>query len=168
MKQKNENPKPVIHIKPHHFIDIITSFGASQTVFEPHPYGHAVHTVSALILDNPDVLMEMELGADDICKPCKHNKNGFCDDTIDTSFRPEAPPLKLKWNLLIDNRWCARLNLREGDRLTALEFVRCLEKSAGEIIDIYREIPRELTEKRAMNFNKGIEKFQKENKSSGS
>ena len=81
----------LIHIKPHHFVDIITSFGAGQVKFEPHPYGHAVHTVATQILSNRDILLRIELGADDVCKSCKHNINGLCDDTIDRSYRPDAP-----------------------------------------------------------------------------
>ena len=80
----------VIHIKPHHFVDILTTHGAGQTRFAPHPYGHAQHTVAAQLYAEHDVLLEIELGADDICLPCVHNIDGLCDDTIDTSFRPTA------------------------------------------------------------------------------
>ena len=98
-----------IRIKPHHFVDILTAVGAGREAFDPHPYGHAVHLVARAILANPDVLLEIDLGADDICAPCDHNLHGRCDDTIDTSYRPQAPPSKLEWNLRIDRRWCERL-----------------------------------------------------------
>ena len=62
----------MIRIKPHHFVDIITDFGRGQTAYEPHPYGHALHTVSRRVLEEPDVPLEMELGADVICAPCSH------------------------------------------------------------------------------------------------
>ena len=94
-----------ILIKPHHFIDIITALGTGRMEFEPHPYGHAVHTVAARLIGDRDALLEMELGADDICSPCVHNVDGVCDDTIDTSFRPQAPSKKRDYNLLIDTRW---------------------------------------------------------------
>lgn len=151
--------KDVIHIKPHHFVDIITSLGTGKTTFEPHPYGHAVHTVAAQILHNPNILLEIELGADDICKPCKHNINGLCDDTIDTSFRPEAPTSKRQWNLLIDQRWCERLKIKQGDRLTAHQLCQRLRNFAGEIADIYREIPADMTSERASNLKKGVTEF---------
>lgn len=77
----------MIAIKPHHFVDIVASFGGGRTKFEPHPYGHAVHAVAQEILGNRDVRLQIELGADDICAPCRHNVNGLCDDTIDVSFR---------------------------------------------------------------------------------
>ena len=149
----------MIRIKPHHFVDIITSFSAEDLTFEPSPYGHAVHTVSEEILRNRDVLLEMELGADDICAPCKHNINGLCDDTIDTSFRPEAPSSKREWNLMIDERWCERLKLQQGDRLTAREFCELLRDNADDLTDIYREIPAERTAERERNLKAGIRKF---------
>ena len=149
----------VICTKPHHFIDIITSFGGGQETFEPSPYGHAVHTVAEQVLNDRDRLLEMELGADDICKPCKHNVNGLCDDTIDTSFRPQAPSSKREWNLIIDRRWCERLKLQQGDRLTAREFCERLRDLAGDIMDIYREIPADRTSERARKLKEGIQKF---------
>ncbi len=150
----------VIRIKPHHFVDIITGFGAG-TRFEPHPYGHAVHTVARHILENRDVLLEMELGADDICKPCIHNIDGLCDDTIDISFRPTAPPAKREWNLLIDRRWCERLSFKQGDRLAARQFCERLRDHAGDITDIYREIQADRTADRTVNLKEGIDKFLK-------
>jgi len=148
-----------IRIKPHHFIDIITAFGDGCETFEPHPYGHAVHTVADRVLSQRDATLEMELGADDICGPCVHNVGGLCDDTIDTSFRPEAPASKRQWNLLIDERWCDRLGIGPGERLTAREFCRLLRDRAGDITDIYREIPAERTAERAHKLRAGIEKF---------
>lgn len=150
--------KDVIRIKPHHFVDIITSFGDGE-IFEPHPYGHAVHTVAARILQDRNILLEMELGADDICAPCKHNIDGICDDTIDTSFRPSAPSSKREWNLIIDRRWCKRLKLQQGDRLTARELCERLRDYSGDITDIYWEIPAKLTAERAHKLKTGIRKF---------
>jgi len=147
----------MIHIKPHHFIDIVRDFGRGQTTFEPHPYGHAAHTVAQAILDDPDVVLEMELGADDICAPCIHNIDGLCDDTIDTSFRPEAPASKREWNLLIDRRWCERLGIEQGTRLSARQFCQLLRDRMGEIAPIYREVPAERTAERAAGISRGID-----------
>jgi len=149
----------ITRIKPHHFVDILTSFGPGRGTFQPHPYGHALHAVAGRILRDPDALLEIELGADDVCKPCRHNVKGLCQDTIDTSYRPAAPSLKREWNLLIDRRWCGRLNIHQGDRLTAREFCRRLRDLAGEITDIYREIPADRTAERASNLRKGIRRF---------
>ena len=150
-----------IRIKPHHFIDIVTSIGAGQTAFEPHPYGHAVHTVAERVLAYRDTVLEMELGADDICEPCVHNVDGLCDDTIDTSNRPEAPTSKREWNLIIDRRWCERLQIEDGDRLSVREFCERLKVRAGDISDIYREIPAEMTADRWRRIEAGLAAFLK-------
>ncbi len=151
--------KDALRIKPHHFVDIIKSLGAGRAKFEPHPYGHAVHSVAERILADRDATLEMELGADDICEPCKHNVDGTCDDTIDTSFRPSAPSSKQEWNLLIDQRWCERLGIGQGDRFSAREFCQRLRQQAGDITDIYREIPAARTAERARNLEEGIRRF---------
>jgi len=149
----------VIRIKPHHFVDILRALGQGQTTFEPHPYGHDLHTVAHRLMRDRDTLLEMELDDDDICRPCRHNVDGRCDDTIDTSFRPEAPRSKREYNLLIDRRWCRRLGLAPGDRLTAREFCTRLRPLAGDITDIYREIPADRTAQRAAALQAGIEKY---------
>lgn len=146
----------MISIKPHHFVDIVTSFGAGRRAFQPHPYGHAVHTISQRILDNRDVVLEMELGADDICGPCIHNVDGSCDDTIDTSFRPAAPSSKEDWNLLIDRRWCDRLGIEQGDRFSARELCGLIRDKMDDIADIYCEIPADMTEQRRGNLVRGL------------
>ncbi len=148
-----------IPIKPHHFVDIITAFGDGVDAPPPHPYGHAVHTVTALILSERDTELRMELGADAICAPCCHNRNGLCDDTIDTSYRPQAPSSKREWNLLIDQRWCARLGLVPGQRLPARACCRLLQERAGDLTDIYREIPAERTATRQAKLQAGIRRF---------
>ena len=151
--------KEMIAIKPHHFVDILNSFGAGKRMFQPHTYGHGVHTISQRILNNRDILLEIELGADDICSPCIHNISGSCDDTIDTSFRPTAPSLKRDWNLLIDRRWCDRIMVKQGDRLSARELVQRIRDRMGDIMDIYREIPAHMTTARAQELLKGIQFF---------
>jgi hypothetical protein len=149
----------MISIKPHHFVDILTEFGNGCTKFEPHPYGHALHRVAHEVLGSRDASLRIELDADDICLPCCHNMAGLCDDTIDTSFRPAAPKSKRLWNLALDQRWCSRLGLKQGDRLTARELCERIRDRAGDITDIYREIPADRTAKRQASLQEGIRLF---------
>ena len=150
----------MISIKPHHFVDIITAFGDGCTAPPPHPYGHAVHSVTQEILADRDIRLRMELGADDICRPCCHNLDGgACDDVIDTSFRPQAPASKREYNLLIDKRWSERLGLKQDDTLTARELCLRIRDHAGDITDIYREMPADRTAARQTKLQKGIAKF---------
>jgi hypothetical protein len=150
----------IVRIKPHHFVDIITALGAGKASYEPHPYGHALHTVAAAILADRGVLLEMELGADDICRPCVHNIEGRCDDTIDTSFRPDAPSSKREYNLLIDRRWCDRLKLAAGERIVARELCRLAGEAVGDLAEIYRELPSSMRAERAERLRAGIKKFE--------
>lgn len=149
----------LIRIKPHHFVDILTYYGAGQATFAPHPYGHAQHTVAAQIHANHQLLLEIELGADDICAPCAHNIEGMCNDVIDTSFRPQAPSLKRKWNLLLDRRWCKRLGLEQGERLSARALAERIQDRAGDITDIYREMPAQGTAERMQKLKRGISEY---------
>lgn len=149
----------VISIKPHHFVDIITALGAGQEHPAPHPFGHAVHSVTKEILSNRDVDVRIEFGADDICGPCCHNIDGVCDDTIDTSFRPQAPQSKRDYNLLIDQRWAERLGLSQDDQLTATEMCGRIRDRAGDISDIYREIPDDRNAERQAKLNSGVTRF---------
>jgi len=149
----------LIRIKPHHFVDILTEVGTGVRRWEPHPYGHAVHTVAAAVVANPDRMLQMDFGADDICAPCRHNIDGLCDDTIDTSYRPAAPKSKRENNLLLDARWGARLGLAEGDRLTARAFAERLRDRAGDVTAIYRELPADRVARRQADLAKGVELF---------
>jgi len=149
----------MIAIKPHHFVDIVTAFGEGRTAFQPHPYGHALHSVAKAILEDRDVNLRIELGADDICLPCQHNIDGQCDDTIDISFRPAAPESKREWNLIIDRRWCEKLRVQQDDQLTARDLCSRIRDRAGDISDVYREIPSARTAERQAKLRKGATKF---------
>jgi len=149
----------MITIKPHHFVDIVTTFGDGCAEFQPHPYGHAVHSVAKEILANRDVNLRIEFGADDICLPCRHNVDGSCDDTIDTSFRPQAPQSKREYNLLIDQRWAERLGVQQGDQLTAREMCSRIRDCAGGISDIYKETPADRVAERQAKLQSGVAKF---------
>ena len=152
----------MIAIKPHHFVDILRAFAEGRTDAKPHPYGHALHRVIREILDHRDVELRIEIGADDICLPCCHNIDGLCDDTIDTSFRPQAPKLKREWNLLLDQRWSERLGIGQDDTLTARELCIRIRDRAGDIRDIYREIAAGRTAERQAKLRMGIARFLEE------
>ncbi len=149
----------MIIIKPHHYVDILRALGDELNEFTPHPYGHDIHGVAARILADRDVMLQMELGADDICRPCIHNIDGVCDDTIDTSFRPQAPRSKQAWNLLIDQRWFKVLGLNDGERLTARQFCELVRRSFDWMPSIYEEMPPERVSTRTEEIRHGIKKL---------
>ncbi|MHB9029763.1 MAG: hypothetical protein ACYC9O_13435 [Candidatus Latescibacterota bacterium] len=151
--------KEIVSIRPLHFVDIICDYGAGTDRFEPHSYGHAVHTVANRMLEDRDVLLEITLEPDDVCTPCSHNIDGVCDNLIDRSYRPSAPPLMRDWDLLINQRWCARLNMKEGDRFTARELCQRLRDYAGDITEIFPEILDGRIALKEKNMREGIRKF---------
>jgi len=146
-------------IKPHHFLDILRDFGGGQRTFEPHPYGHAVHTVAEQLLSDRTVMLELVVGTDDICAPCRNNKDGVCVDTIDTNYRPQAPSSKQAWNRTIDLRLFERLGLEEGTRLSAEAFCRIARNRLGDLYDIWREVPRPMTDDRQQKLMRGIARY---------
>lgn len=149
----------VIRIKPHHFVDILTRAGEASPRFEPHPYGHALHTVAERVLRDPETLLRLELGADDICAPCVHNVAGRCDDLIDTTYRPDAPREKQRWNLLIDRRWCERLNLQQRDVLTVRHLARRVQECTASLCSIYRELPADRVTQRLRLLELGLRRL---------
>lgn len=148
-----------IKIKPHHFIDIITSFSADSVILEPHDYQHNVHSISKTFLENRNTTLEIDLGADDICKPCIHNINGICDDMLDISNRPKVPPLKRDWNLILDKRWCKRLKIDHGVIISVLEFCELLVEGSNNLLEIYKENKRAHTIEREINLKNGLKKY---------
>ena len=158
--------KAYISIRPHHFTDIMESFGRGERSFRPHPtYGHGVHTISECLLQDKNVSLKIVLDIDDICRPCIHNVNNICDDVIDTSYRPKAPNLKNDWMRLIDPRWCDKLKIKAGAQFSAYKLCERIRAKIRmrDFIDVYHEIPASMTEQRYNNLVKGLEYYLDQN-----
>jgi hypothetical protein len=148
-----------ITIKPHHLVDIISDYGVGRTASGPNPYNHDVPRVTAAVLGDPGLLLAIEIGADDICRPCIHNVQGICDDVLGPDLGPDAPGLKRELNLLLDQRWCERLGLSQGDSLIAREMCERIRARMGDIRDIYRELPPSYGEEKARALRMGLAKY---------
>jgi len=148
-----------IRIKPHHFIDIITSFSKDKLLLKSHEYRHHVHSITKEVIENRDLILKIELNADDICEPCIHNMKGICDDTLDISNRPKVPSLKREWNLILDKRWCKRLKLEQGDIISVSDFCELLKEGSNNLLEIYKENDKENTIKREINLKIGLQKY---------
>ena len=67
-----------MELRPHHILDIVTTYGHGHR-FEPHPYGHANHTVAEAILTGTGQEIRFVVGADEICRPCRRLRpDGQC------------------------------------------------------------------------------------------
>ncbi len=146
-------------IKPHHFLDIIKLYGAGVAHFTPDlRYGHDFYRAANKILENPNVLIALTTGADDICYPCRFNKNGHCVDSM-----PEGSQVlsKDEWNRTIDARLLNALSLNEIDETEAIAFAAIAqEKLTSRVIsEVWRERPRDETGKRIASLQKGLRKY---------
>jgi len=113
-------------LRPHHLLDIVNSIGRGQKTFKPHPYGHAVHLVAQAVLASIDRKVRFVVGADDICKPCKHlQANGQCDDMVN-SLSPPMP--KQQYNDQLDRRLLEHLDIRDGSVMTVRRYLEIVDK----------------------------------------
>jgi hypothetical protein len=84
-------------------------------------------------------------------------------DTIDTSYRPLAPSLKREWNLRIDLRWCERLGLAQGDRISARALAQRIQDRADDLTDLYPEMPADGTAQRTARLHRGLALYLQDN-----
>jgi hypothetical protein len=72
-----------ITIKPHHLLDILKLHGKGLDVFVPDPsYGHDFYKVANKIVNHEVEFVIFTVHGDDICKPCKYNKENSCTDQV--------------------------------------------------------------------------------------
>ena len=145
----------MLRIKPHHFLDILRDYGAGR-VWEPHPYGHALHTVARSLLDNREQPLELVLDADDICDPCRMNDNGTCTDWT------ESPGYRIRkedWNRRIDERILELFELVEGTVISAAGFARLALGHLDTMHTVWREQPKERTQERVRNLTCGLSAY---------
>ena len=118
-----------IKLRPHHLLDIVTKHGQGLE-FKPHPYGHALHTMAAVISTDLDLQVELVIGADQICQPCMHLRpDGSCDDLL-TRLDPPIP--KQEYNDDLDRRLCTYLGFAPGTVITIRGYLSVVnEKTPG-------------------------------------
>ena len=109
-----------LELRPHHLLDIISDYGHGIH-YQPHEYGHALHTVAAQILGQLDQEVTFVVAADAICQPCRHlQADGQCDDVL---RQLAEPVLKQTYNDDLDRRLWPHLGLDTGNRMTVRQFL---------------------------------------------
>ena len=144
----------VMRLRPHHLLDIITQYGQGVP-FTPSDYGHAVHTVARLVLVHQQQRVELVVGADDICAPCRNLVRGQCTDTISST----DPPLpKQAYNDDVDRRVLGHLGLRRGDVVSVRGFA---ERVLDRLLDLERVCshPGEEPAGRLRHLRQGLQKM---------
>lgn len=148
-----------IFIKPHHFLDIIKLHGGGYEKFMPDKnYGHDFWRVGNRILEKPDTLLELTLGLDAVCEPCRFNGGFMCTDMTKVGAGETS---KDGFNQKIDQALLKVLGLDEGARLTALEFCRLAKAklTARNIAEIWKDKPVKETKKRIELLFEGIDRY---------
>ena len=144
-----------MRLRPHHVLDIVSDIGKGVR-FEPHPYGHSLHTVAEAILASTDIKAEWVVGSDAICQGCKHLRpNGSCGDLMGPVDHRRS---KQAYNDAHDGRLLGFLGFPAGTRMSVREYlVRVLEKMP-EIAKVCSH-PGESPAERLAGLEKGLAKL---------
>jgi len=150
--------KQMIIIKPHHFLDVIKLYGKGIERFVPdEEYNHNFYSVANEIISNHQVPIQIALGEDDICSPCKYlDENGICIDKIDHIIGICS---KDEFNKILDNRIIALTKVSEKSQCSAEEFCRKLYSIKENIFDIWKEETETAQKNRYDAFCAGAEKY---------
>jgi len=139
-------------IRIHHFYDIIRDFGSGKEI-KPHLYKHSYHKVAELIKSNPDLKIEIVIGADAVCNGCIHLNNGLCDDII--AYRKDFTS-KEKFNNYLDQKILKVCSIKQGESISLAELFEKAQLYLKNIYWIYDGNDLENTKKRKENLIKGI------------
>ena len=144
-----------MQLRPHHTIDIISGYGHGAEL-KPHPYGHAVHTVAEAILADTDTQVELIVGADEICRPCKHlQPDGRCDDVLS---QLDPPISKQEYNDDLDRRLFAHFDLEPGAVMSVRQFLEIVDSHVPGIEEICSH-PKEDPARRLAGLRQGLVKL---------
>ena len=142
-------------LRPHHILDIVSSHG-HDSQFKPSAYGHAVHTVARSIIADMDQDVELVVGADEICVPCKHLlPDGQCDDVL----RQLDPPIsKQEYNDALDNKVLGYFGFPANSVMTVREYLEIVSTRVPGIEAICTH-PNEEPASRLKGLEQGLIKF---------
>jgi hypothetical protein len=146
-----------IIIKPHHFLDMIKLYGKGYEIFLPDEnYHHDFYKIGNIILENKNAILVLTLSYDDICRPCKFFKDGKCTDKVKSRGNITS---KDSYNRVIDIRILNKLELKQGEKLTALELCSLAKNKLGDISEVWKEESIEVVKEREKNLLNGINKY---------
>jgi len=148
---------PMLHLRPHHLIDIIRNIGQERPVI-PHAYGHAQHTITRAMLEGEINEIRLTIGSDDLCQPCIHlSPEGLCRDLLP---QLEYPLRKQQYNDELDRQVLAFLNLEDGVVMRLADFLDLMEDQLEGLTAICTH-PKENMESRKTGMINGVDLLRK-------
>ncbi len=158
LRQEYNGISMTVSLRPHHILDILRDYGYGIR-YQPHEYGHALHTVAKRIMNDPDQEITLLVAADDICKPCRHfHADGRCDDTMQQTGETVS---KQAYNDALDRRLWAYFGLESGNRMAVMDFLARVRDRLDGIEDICTH-PGEEKEYRKIGLIEGLKKLRPE------
>jgi hypothetical protein len=143
----------MLRLRPHHILDIVRNIGNTRPV-TPHEYGHLVHTITEIIIRDPNLLCELVVSNDDICTPCRMlTKEGQCEDIL---AQLEEPVSKQEYNDELDRRLLALLSIEQGTTMKLTDYLSLVITSFDAVVSICTH-PKEDRETRKNGLRNGIE-----------
>jgi hypothetical protein len=141
-----------LELRIHHFFDIIRDIGLGKEL-KPHPYGHSLHQIAALIRQEPHVKIKIVKNCDAICIGCSKMKEESCIDTV--SHRSDFSSKEM-FNDYLDEKILRVCDLAEGDILTPEDVLGKSSLYLDHIFQIYEGNDPQDTEQRKMSVEEGI------------
>lgn len=147
----------IIMIKPHHFIDIIKLYGKGIEVFVPDvKMGHDFYRIANLIIQNPEIKLQLTINGDDICLPCLKYHHS-CTDSIN---HIQGMTSKNAYNMMLDQRIIQLFSLTKTD-YSAKELCQIIYQNHEYIFEVWKEEDNKISHIRHDLFLKGAQKYLK-------
>jgi len=144
-----------LELRPHHLLDIISDYGHGIR-YQPHAYGHALHTVAEQVLGNVDQEVTFVIAADAVCQGCRHlQADGQCDDVLSQLAEPVS---KQSYNDGLDRHLWPYLGLDTGNRMTMRQFLLRVDQRLSGIETICTHPGEEQADRRA-GLQRGLERL---------
>lgn len=143
-------------IRIHHFFDIIRDFGIFTEIPANKVYQHSYHTVACLIRENPDIRMQIVLGADSVCQGCIHKVNNSCNDLL---TRKKGFTMKNDYNDYLDKRIMEACGISIGQIMTPKEICILSNKYIDNIESIYTIDDDDYISKKKTEFIAGLRNY---------
>ena len=132
----------MLRICGHHVFNIIWAHGMGKEHLGDK--SNDFIEVFRKVMDNPSVEVEVIIGLDDICGPCKYNVGGKC---------------KAYDGTIADRKAISKLGIKAGDVMKWSDLVKLVADRVKDEDDFLEIFGQKMLEYRFSFFKKGIEKL---------